>query len=257
MFITGNRQTTIREKLLPENGGLVSIVGAGGKTSLMFRLAKELSEAGESVLTTTTTKIFMPTAGQSEHIVVSADLEDALGKAGELMKISSHVTIGKQHLASGKKLGGFNPDTVRKFWESGLFRWIIVEADGAAQRPLKAPAAHEPVIPDCSTHVVAVIGLDAVGQTLEEKQVFRSEVYSQITGVSLGSPVTEHSVAEIISNDKGLMKGSPSAAKRCVFLNKADNKNTRLIGRRVASTLREESRVNLNKILIGSIRKAA
>ena len=246
---------SIRERLLPENGGLVSLVGAGGKTSLMFRLAKELSEAGESVLTTTTTRIFMPTGGQSAHIAVSADPEEALGKIGELMKISCHVTVGREHLVPERKLDGFKPDAVRKFWESGLFRWVLVEADGAAQRPLKAPAAYEPVIPECSTHVVVVIGLDALGQPLEEKRVFRSEIYSQLTGVPMGSPVTERSVAEIISNDKGLMKGSPSAAMRCVFLNKADNKNTCSIGRRVASILRKENKGNLERILIGSVRK--
>jgi len=43
--------------LLLENGGVITIVGAGGKTSMMFQLAKVLSSAGDTVLTTTTTKI--------------------------------------------------------------------------------------------------------------------------------------------------------------------------------------------------------
>ncbi len=246
---------SIRERLLPEKGGLVSLVGAGGKTALMFCLAKELAETGESVLTTTTTKMFMPTSGQSPHIVVSADPEEAFGKAGELMADSFHVTVGREHLVPENKLVGFNPDAVRQLWESDLFRWIIVEADGSARRPRKAPADHEPVIPECSTHVAAGIGLDALGKPLNDQWVFRPEVYSQVTGVPLGTPVTERSIAEIISNDKGLMKGSPSAAIRCVFLNKADNKNACSTGRRIASILREMRKGSLERILIGSLRK--
>lgn len=247
--------TSILVSLLPESGGVVSLVGAGGKTTLMFRLAKEISEGGESVLTTTTTKIMMPAKEKSARVIVSSRLEQVIAEAKDLLKNSFHVTAGREHILPENKLIGFDPDAVRKLWESGLFRWILVEADGAAQRPLKAPAGHEPVIPECSTHVVVVIGLDAVGQPLEEKRVFRSEVYSQVTGVPLGSPVTERSVAEIVLNDNGMMKGSPSAAMRCVFLNKADNENACSIGRGIASILREESKGNLERILIGSVRK--
>jgi probable selenium-dependent hydroxylase accessory protein YqeC len=47
------------KRLLSDNlplkgGGVISFVGAGGKTTLMFRLARELAEAGKSVLVTTT-----------------------------------------------------------------------------------------------------------------------------------------------------------------------------------------------------------
>lgn len=247
--------TSIRKMLLPENGGVVSLVGAGGKTTLMFRLAQELSDAGENVLTTTTTKIFVPTDEQTPHLVVTANPEEALGKAGELVKDRYHVTVGREHLVSQSKLSGFDTDTVKMFRESGFFNWILVEADGAAQRPLKAPAAHEPVIPECSTHIVIVIGLDAIGQPLEEKWVFRSEIYSRVTGVPLGLPVTERSVADIISNNKGLMKGSPSAAIRCVFLNKAEDVHTSAMGKRIATILHEDSRAKLERILIGSAKR--
>ena len=246
---------SLLKSLLPESEGVASLVGAGGKTALMFRLAKELSENGESVLTTTTTKIFMPTGEQSAHIVVSADPEEALGKAGELMKSSYHITVGREHLVPENKLVGFGPDAIGKFWESGLFRWILVEADGAAQRPLKAPADHEPVIPECSTHVVAVVGLDAVGEPLTDRWVFRPDIYSQMSGLPLNSPITERSVAVVILDHNGMIKGCPSAAKRCVFLNKADDESAFAAGRRIASILREESKGSLERILIGSVRK--
>ena len=57
--------TSLRQALLLGEGGVISLVGAGGKTSLMFRLAHELSLTGDSVLTTTTTKIYVPEPVQS------------------------------------------------------------------------------------------------------------------------------------------------------------------------------------------------
>jgi probable selenium-dependent hydroxylase accessory protein YqeC len=243
---------SIREKLLPEGGGVVSLVGGGGKTTLMFRLAKEISEAGGAVLTTTTTKIMMPEHRKSSHLIVSSRVEQVVAEAKDLLKDALHVTAGKEHALSENKLIGFEPDAVGKFRESGLFDWIIVEADGAAQRPLKAPAAHEPVIPECSTHVVAVVGLDAIGQPLEEKWVFRSKLYSQMTGVPMNSPITERSVADIILNREGLMKGSPSMATQCIFLNKAEEDHTQAVGERIADILHKKGRAELERIIVGS-----
>ena len=241
------------EKLLPENGGVASLVGAGGKTTLMFRLARELADAGETVLTTTTTKIFPPTEEQSVAVVIAEESADALDKADDLLRTSLHVTIAREHLTSQGKLVGFAPHIIDEFRRSGLFRWIIVEADGAARRPLKAPAAHEPVIPECSDEVVAVVGLDAVGKPLNDQWVFRTGLYSQITGVPLNSPVTEQSIAQIILDKDGLMRGCPSAARRVAFLNKAERKSTLGAGRRIASILCAHNGGKPERIVVGSL----
>ena len=66
----------MREKILPHEGGVISLVGAGGKTTLMFRLARELADTGERVLTTTTTRILRPTKEQSASVVVSHDVKE-------------------------------------------------------------------------------------------------------------------------------------------------------------------------------------
>ncbi|MCF8109113.1 MAG: hypothetical protein K9J81_08985, partial [Desulfohalobiaceae bacterium] len=51
----------VSDLLLPERSGIISLVGAGGKTSLMFQLAREIAARKQRVLTTTTTRIFSPT----------------------------------------------------------------------------------------------------------------------------------------------------------------------------------------------------
>ena len=52
-----------------------SLVGAGGKTTLMFRLAKELSLGGKKIVTTTTTKILEPTPEETGALFIEPDEE--------------------------------------------------------------------------------------------------------------------------------------------------------------------------------------
>ncbi|MBW2085743.1 MAG: putative selenium-dependent hydroxylase accessory protein YqeC, partial [Deltaproteobacteria bacterium] len=244
---------SLREKLLLKGGGVISLVGAGGKTTLMFRLARELADAGETVLTTTTTKIYKPSKEQSPCIIISADLEEVVKQAKKFKLECAHITAACGYLASQGKLTGFKPYVINQLWETGLFRWILVEADGAARKPLKAPASHEPVIPTCSGWVVAMIGLDAVGKPLEDQWVFRSRLYSQITGLPPGKPVTEDSVARIILHHQGLMKGSPSRARRFVFLNKAEDEGAHKAEQKIGSILLIKGHDKLEKIVIGAL----
>ncbi len=102
---------------------------------------------------------------------------------------------------------------------SGIFRWISVEADGAARKPLRAPLDHEPVIPRCTGWLAAVIGLNTVGKILSDEWTFRSKLNAEITGLFLDEPVTEASIARSITHDHGIMKGCPAGAARIAFLN--------------------------------------
>ena len=232
---------------------MVSLVGSGGKTTLMFRLARELAEAGERVLTTTTTKILKPTEEQSANVVVSADIRDVIKKAEKCLATHPHVTAARGNLVPEGKLTGFDPSEIEQIREAGLFRWILVEADGAAGRPLKAPADYEPVVPACSSLVVGVVGLDGVGQPLGERYVFRPEIFSRLSGLPMGSPVTVESIVCVIEHKEGLFKGCPSEAGRFVLLNKAEDSRTRQAGRRIASILLESGRRGIEKVFIGTV----
>lgn len=242
---------SLREGLGLECGGVVSLVGAGGKTSLMFRIAKELSKAGEPVLTTTTTKILMPTKKQTSHLILSTSPEEILKKARDLLQGSLHFSAAFGHLPSEGKLVGFQPEIIDELWRAKLFRWILVEADGAARRPLKAPASHEPVIPVCSELLIGIIGLDGAGKPLEDKWVFRPELYAEITGLALGEVVTERSIATVIAHPKGIMKGCPPNAMRIAFLNKADHPGGVEAGRSIAGLLGKPKQDGLKRVVIG------
>lgn len=242
----------ISDIICPGSGGVVSLIGAGGKTSLMFRLARELRAAGRTVLTTTTTRIFLPADDETDALLVTSDPEELLQQVRRDREDRALITVGAAVTGSGK-LTGFAPDAIGIFAASGLFDWILVEADGSARRPLKAPADHEPVIPSASTEVVAVVGLDAVGQPFSDEVVFRARTASAIMGLRPGEKISEEAVARLIAHPCGGFKGTTPAARRIVLLNKADDPEREASGARIAGHLREYSPTVADTVIVGSL----
>ena len=247
---------SLKDALILKQGGVISLVGAGGKTSLMYRLAHELTADGAMVLTTTTTKIFAPTEKQSPRLILSASPGRILDEAKKNMGSQRHITAAFGKTDVENKLEGFSPEIIDRLWEAGVFQWILVEADGARNKPLKAPAVHEPVIPQTTHCVVGVVGLDSVHKPLEEKWVFRHQLYAKISGLKIGKPVTEASISDAIQHENGIMKGSPSHATQVVFLNKADIPGGLSMGRRISRHFKASKQDRLNRIVIGSVRSA-
>jgi probable selenium-dependent hydroxylase accessory protein YqeC len=233
-------------------GGVVSIVGAGGKTTLMFRLATELAANGKSVLTTTTTKIFYPTPLQSPHVIIAEDPLAMIRRSDRFEGL--HMTAAAGYDEINGKLTGYPLKAMARILKSGRFQWILIEADGAAGRPLKTPAPHEPVIPEETTALVAVIGLDAVGGLLTDDLVFRSALYARLTGLSLGGVVTVDSVCKALMAVNGIMKGCPMTADRFVFLNKAETPERRIAGRQIGKWLADTPQHRLCHVLMGCLR---
>jgi len=246
---------TLREGLDLTTGGVVCFVGAGGKTSLMFRLARELSAGGDSVLTTTTTKIKMPDPAETQAVVISPAAEAIICRARQFRKKSFHFTAAAEELASLHKLKGYAPEFIDDLWKRRLFRWILVEADGAAGKSLKAPAGHEPVIPACTGWVVGLAGLDAAGKALDEHSVFRPEIFAQLTGLAAGQTVSPAAIAASLTHAAGIFKGSPGAAGRYIFLNKAESADCIHAGRQIAEIIKKTNPARIKRILMGSIQK--
>jgi probable selenium-dependent hydroxylase accessory protein YqeC len=247
------RDVALIEALGLEKGGVVSIVGAGGKTSLMYRLAKDLAHTGAPVLTTTTTKIYKPDKSQSTCLIVSSDTNQLLREATEALKRHTHITAAPaKTVTKQRKLTGFPPMVVDRIAAAGVFRWILVEADGAAGHHLKIPAPHEPVIPQSSNWVVGLIGLKSVGKPLTAKWVFRLNRYAAVTGLNPGQTITPASVATSLSAAKGILQGHPLDAKCIAFLNMADHRSRLTYARQIVWHLKKSSQTtHLHRVVIG------
>jgi molybdenum cofactor cytidylyltransferase len=207
-------------------------VGAGGKTSLLFALAREAAEQWGSarVVVTTTTKILEPSAGDFPTPASEVRLVDSPAEA-----VEAAVCVGRTGrlpvLATGTvpapgetrpKLAGLPAEWVDEIHRAQPDWLILVEADGSAKKPLKAPAAHEPVIPASSAVVVGVAGLDALGLPIDAEHVHRPEVVARVAGRGIGQMVDEATMAAVLMDPNGCGKGRPPGSRLVPVVNKVD-----------------------------------
>lgn len=99
---------------------------------------------------------------------------------------------------------------------------VLIEADGARRLPLKVPAEHEPVIPEMTTHVLSVYGLDSIGKKIGET-VFRPELAEILLNKDRTECVTAQDIARLAAHQSAGRKGCPEGAVYTVVLNKADS----------------------------------
>lgn len=202
-------------------GENVAMVGAGGKTTLMFALARELLLKGLKVITTTTTRVSQKEAERSPGVVIVDEHPDWFERVKRGLEAHGHVFVAAGS-PGPSKLKGLPPSLADTLFQEAGADCLLVEADGAAGRPVKAPAGYEPVIPSSSTVVVALMGLEAVGEPVNSESVFRMDTLVEISGLRPGDYLSSEGLARVFHDSRGLYKGSPEAARRVAFLNKAD-----------------------------------
>jgi probable selenium-dependent hydroxylase accessory protein YqeC len=207
------------ELLVSSGHRLIAFTGAGGKTSLIRWLASHFQLKSQRVIITTTTKIF-PFPG--EKVLLQDDGPDFMGRIRHAFGQSSCITLARKFDPVSGKLIGLDKETVTLLHKAGMADMILVEADGAARKPLKAPAEHEPVIPAGTDLCIAVMGLDAAYRPLIESRVHRHQKFSRITGLTVGGDVTPVHMTRIAMASQGLFKGCSPECELRVFLNKTD-----------------------------------
>ena len=195
--------------------GVTALLGGGGKTTLMYKLARELSAVG-TVIVCTSTKILDPDdlpvlTGYSKDDIVSALRNNKIICAG--------TKAGNGKLAA-PEIGFEELKTLAKY--------IIVEADGANRLPAKAHADHEPVIPECTDKTVLVLGADAFGRPIAEI-CHRPEIFAKLAGVDIRSAVTPAIVSRVIAGE-GLGDR--------LYINKVEDEQAAVYARELADTLR-------------------
>jgi probable selenium-dependent hydroxylase accessory protein YqeC len=198
---------------------LICFVGAGGKTTSLFMLAKELKVCKKRVLVTTTTAIYSPDKNHCDEVIL-----DRVEGSDFMKRIDPCICVLGREVTAENKLLGVGKEYVTTLFMESVFDYILVEADGSRQKPIKAPADHEPVIPNGTTKVVGVIGLDALGRQICSDSVHRPEHFRHLTGRSIGDRIDEEMVAKLILAPEGLFKSVPDGARNYVLFNKADNR---------------------------------
>ena len=243
----------ISEALGLKEREVISLVGAGGKTTLMYRLAKELLLSGKRVVTTTTTKILEPKLKETKFLFVDSDEKKIKDFVWQHLDQYRHLTVARERLGSGK-LKGVLPDLVNELWSLDKVDIIIVEADGAAGRPVKAPREWEPVIPTATTLVVAILGVDGVGRELNEENAFQPEGISKITGIPVGEKLTDEAMAILMVHPEGLFKGAPSSSRVVAFFNKVDIPKGVAKAKDIARKIFEKKQRQIERVVLGQLK---
>jgi probable selenium-dependent hydroxylase accessory protein YqeC len=258
-FVKGSKKTrggprSLIESLNLSEREMISLVGAGGKTTLMFRLARELFLEGKKVVTTTTTKILEPASGETAFLFIHPN-EDKI-REFVLTRLDQyhHITLARERHESGKLIG-VSSGLVNDLWNSREIDTIIVEADGAAGRPVKAPREKEPVIPSNTTLVVAILGVDGAGMELNVENVFQAERVSKMTGIPMGEKITDEAMAVLMTHSDGVFKGAPSSSKVIPFLNKVDIPNGITRGKGIAQKILERRHPKIERVVLGQLKK--
>ena len=169
-------------------GDVVSIIGSGGKTSLLCSLNLELIRDNK-VLVSTTTKMYGTYMQSSTHLLFGPEID------------------GKMTAPPMEQLAAAVPTC----------DITLLECDGAKELPLKGWADHEPVVPDFTTVTVGVLPLWALGYPINPQTVHRMEEFCRMTGAKPGELVRIEHLAAVIGHPRGLFQ--KARGRRILFLN--------------------------------------
>lgn len=207
---------------LSEKKHVISFVGAGGKTTLMYAFAKEYVRKGAKVIVTTTTHIARP-----EEKLWAKNPE----QVRKLWLQGMYAVVGT--ICEEGKLKGLPEEELSAYIQMADI--VLVEADGAKRMPCKVPAAHEPVIPDVCDIVIGVMGMDARGKPIEEV-CFRKDEALRLLEAAPTDRLSEAMMAAILSSDSGTRKNVGNR-EYYVVLNKCESEERICAGRKICDLL--------------------
>lgn len=239
-------------RLLPHDGPaeparLIAFAGAGGKTTAIFQLARALSAAeGQPTVVSATSHL-------GTWQIPLADAHVIAGQPGDLEPLpDAQVTLVTGPLEGDRTLP-VPPKVVARLTElcSGRGLRLLIEADGSRGRPLKAPAAHEPPIPESAELVVVTAGLNGLGQPLDDGHAHRPDRFAALAELQMGAPVTAEALTRLLMHPDGGLKNIPSSARRAVLLNQAETPELKAAGGRMAKVLLDA----FDSIVVGSLQE--
>jgi len=243
MAITEKHPLELLNALRISHPARVAMVGAGGKTTALFQLARQLK--APVVVTATAHMGIWQITQADRHLIAesAAELEALWSSRGDVTLVTGRIAGERTHPVSEDTI-----NWLREACDNDNIP-LLVEADGSRQMPLKAPAAHEPPMPSFANTVVTVAGLSGLGKSLDEEHVFRPEIFAALGGMEMGAPVTPDALVRVLLHPAGGLKNIPAGARRVALLNQADSHFLQAQASRMAGSLLEE----YDAVLIASL----
>lgn len=189
----------------------IAVVGGGGKTTIVHALGDQLDGA---IALTCTTKM-----GHDQHrgrpVLLSPSIDEVVAATA-----ISPVMIWKA--TEGQKAIGVAPEWCDQWFEA--IDHVVVEADGSRQRPFKAPADYEPVVPSTTTVIASVIGADALGRVIAD-QCHRPLRVAALAECTAYERLTPQAAATVLLHERGARKELPEAGRLAIVVTKVADAN--------------------------------
>jgi probable selenium-dependent hydroxylase accessory protein YqeC len=234
--------------LLGAQSGLVCAIGAGGKKTTLYTLARH--HPGRIAVTASVFVTHFP-ADLGAQIIVGP--ESAI--KNDVLDAQASRRIAYACISDKKgRYAGVPPETIASIHKEGRFDTTFVKSDGARMRWLKAPKQGEPVIvPGCDT-IIAVVSARAIGEVLSERIAHRLEVVEKVTGARRGEPFTATHLSHLLSRPAGLQKGTGSI-RFVPVINMVDD-DSREAGAREAAEIALASTDRFDRVILATMRRS-
>jgi molybdenum cofactor cytidylyltransferase len=219
---------------------IVSFAGAGGKTSAIFQLAREVPRA----VVTATTHLGVWQTSLADHHIIAAKINDSIKIPSQGVTLITGDVEGDRTKPVNQIILNWLREEINR-----LNIPLFIESDGSRQKSLKAPAPHEPPIPEFADTVILVAGLRALGKPLTNEHVHRAEIFSQLSGLESGQLITVDAIIRILTHPQGGLKNIPPTARRVALLNQADTPELQSIGADMAHKLID----HFDSAIVGSL----
>jgi molybdenum cofactor cytidylyltransferase len=222
-------------------GSNIAFVGAGGKTTAMYVIAREIlaesdrNWAQRSVFVTTTTHMGAWQSAYADH-VFQISISSDITQLENLLPQGVVLVSGKE---TNNRLGGLSHEKLEQLYKlaSKYKIPLLIEADGSRLHPLKAPARHEPVIPEFVENVIVVAGMQGLGKPLTSQWVHRPIKFAELSGLKIGDQIIADALIKVLLHQQGGLKDLPVNARKIAILNQADTPELQSQAKRISDKL--------------------
>jgi len=235
-------------KFFIKGTGFIFFIGGGGKTTLIYKLADILFRNGKKVVTGTTTHILVPSPKETQHLHIGSPEASNVRALANKYGI---VTLAFKNDKQKGKLVGHAPEYFRGLWKQNSADVFLVEADGAAGRPLKFHVDSDPVVDAEAERVIAVVGAEVLGAPLSEDIFHRSKLFAETLWHQINSRIEIEHVAELITEFYFKPNKISLKSERIVFINKVSSDERKDNALKLAALLLKHSEIS--RVGIGDI----
>jgi probable selenium-dependent hydroxylase accessory protein YqeC len=181
--------------------GVVCAVGAGGKKTTLYRIAG--AHPGRVGLTSTVFLAPFPASLDAQQVIAPQDL--LVDRVSETAQRSRMVAFAHPSTKEGR-LGGLSREEIATIQQRADFDVLLIKADGARMRFIKAPAEDEPVLPAHVDTVLYLLSARAFGAALDEKIAHRIELLERVTGARRGHALKTQHIARLLTSPDGALR---------------------------------------------------